>query len=111
MEAEPGIWEFIDLLMLFNLRWDVRNEGSVSGQKAVQIRMYLDSDIYNSLQKEMNLILDEKTFLLSDSLHVMRCTKSWFATEVTEEVELPESLKGQGTVREGFTTQWKESQT
>jgi hypothetical protein len=110
IEVEPDVWEFVDLVMLFNLRWNVRNEGSVSGQRAVQIKMYLDGNIYGSLHEERKLIIDEETFLLSDSTHEMRSTRSWFATEVTEEVELPESLKGQGTLREGFTTKWMDGQ-
>lgn len=110
IEAEPEVWEFIDMIMLFNLRWDVRNAGSVSGQKTVQLKMYLDPNIYSSLLQETKLITDEETFLHSDSSHIMRGTKSWFATEVTEEVDLPESLKGQGSLREGFTTTWSDNQ-
>lgn len=65
IEVTPDVWESIDLIMLFNLRWDVRNAGSVSGQKPVQIKMYLDTALYTSLLEEEKLIFDEETFLQS----------------------------------------------
>lgn len=108
VEASPEVWETIDLLMFFNLRWDVRNVGSISGTKEVQIKMVLDKNIYQSLVSANQLLTDKKAFIESPSDHPMRSTTNWFALEVTEETELPESMKEMGSVREGFTTKWKD---
>lgn len=108
VEANPEVWEFIDLLMFFNLFWDVRNQGAVSGSKDVQIKMILDKNIYQSLLDANQLITDKKSLIESPSDHPMRKTVNWYATEVTEEIDLPDNLKELGSVREGFTTKWKE---
>ena len=42
VEFAPDVWEQIDLLQLFHLRWDVRGDGSVSGTGPVQIELRLD---------------------------------------------------------------------
>jgi hypothetical protein len=52
--------------------------------------------------------MDTTAFVTADPGHPMRATTAWFATDVTEEVELPEALKEKGTLREGFTTHWRE---
>ncbi|GEM_PF-1467268 len=108
IEVGPEVWETVDMVMLFNLKWNDRNEGSVSGTKPVRIRMFLDKELYQTLKDENNLITDEKSFLASDRNHPMRSSTKWFGVEVTEEVTLPDSLKNLGTVREGFTTKWLE---
>lgn len=108
VELDPATWEFADLLMMFNLYWDKRNAGQISGTKPVQIAMFLDRELYKKLKASGELIADRAAFIAIQKDHPMRNTTAWFATEVTEEVDLPEELKGKGTLREGFTTQWRE---
>jgi hypothetical protein len=110
VELDTETWEFADNLMFFNLYWDKRNPGRISGTKPVQISMYLDPALYKDLSAAGNLLTDKNAFMAAKSDHPMRTITAWFATEVTEEVELPESLKGKGTLREGFTTHWKDAQ-
>lgn len=107
LEFQPEIWESIDLLMMFNLQWNKRNQGEISGGKPVQIVMHLDKDLYTKLKASEKLITDRGAFVVSDPSHPMRGTSNWFATEVTEEADLPEDMKSMGTVRQGFTTHWK----
>ena len=107
VEVDPETWEFVDLLMMFNLFWDKRNPGTVSGTKPVQISMFFDRDLYKKLKASGELITDNAAFTKLPHDHPMRRTTVWFATEATEEVDLPEELKGKGTLREGFTTHWK----
>ncbi len=109
VEVSPEVWEYVDLLMFFNLRWDVRNEGSVSGTKAVQIKMVLDKNIYQSLKSSGQLLTDKNAFIESPLEHPMRGTTNWFALEVTEETELPDSLNELGSLREGFSTKWNDN--
>lgn len=109
IEVEPDVWETVDLVMLFHLQWNDRNEGSVSGEKPVQIKMFLGQDVYDSLLAENKLVTNRSDFFQTEESHLMRSAHSWYATEVTEEVALPEALKDKGTVREGFTTKWKEA--
>jgi len=109
VELDPETWESADLLMFFNLDWDKRNPGKISGTKPVQISMFLDRALYQELETSGALLTDKHAFMTAKADHPMRQTTAWFATEVTEEVELPEELKGKGTLREGFTTQWKKS--
>lgn len=108
IEVEPDVWESIDLVEMFNLRLDVRKPGSVTGTKAVQLEIVLSSKIYQALKAEGRLLTDDKAFLASDPSHPMRSVLNWFAIEVTEEIALPESLRDKGTLREGFTTKWKD---
>ncbi|UXX78286.1 hypothetical protein N7E81_13065 [Reichenbachiella carrageenanivorans] len=109
IEVEPEIWETVDMVMLFHLQWNDRNEGSVSGDKPVQIKMFLGPEVYTSLSNEKQLITNRNDFFQTDEKHPIRSAYSWYATEVTEEVELPDVLKDKGTLREGFTTKWKEA--
>lgn len=106
VELDAETWEYADLLQFFNLRWDKRNPGKISGTKPVQISMFLDPKIYNELKASNNLLTDKSAYMNADKSHPMRKTTVWFATEVTEEVDLPEELKNKGTLREGFTTLW-----
>lgn len=108
VEVDPETWESADLLMLFNLALDKRNQGTISGTKSVQISMFLDRALYAKLKASGDLLEDKTSFMTADPGHPMRATNAWFATEVTEEVELPEALKDMGTLREGFTTHWRE---
>ncbi len=107
VELDPQTWETADLLMFYNLMWDKRNEGTISGTKPVQISMFLDREIYRTLKESGELLTEKSAFVSAPQGHPMRSTRAWFATEVTEEVELPEELKSKGTLREGFTTHWK----
>jgi hypothetical protein len=69
----------------------------------------LDRKRYKELRSSGDLLTDKSAFIKADSQHHMRSTAAWFATEVTEEVELPEHLKEKGVLREGFTTHWKDT--
>ncbi len=110
VELDPETWESADLLMFFNLQWDKRHPGNISGTKPVQISMFLDRELYKKLKTSGDLLADKTTYMSASPEHPMRSTSSWFATEVTEEVDLPEELKDKGTLREGFTTHWKDSE-
>jgi len=108
VEVDPETWESADLLMFFNLAWNKRNPGTISGTKSVQISMFLDRALYTKLKASGELLTDRVAFMTADLEHPMRATSAWYATEVTEEVDLPEALKDKGTIREGFTTHWRE---
>lgn len=108
VELDPETWEYADLLMFFNLYWDKRHPGKISGMKEVQISMYLDRELYKELKARGELLADKEAYQSATPDHPMRKTTAWFATEVTEEVDLPEELKSMGTLREGFTTHWKD---
>lgn len=110
VELDPETWETADLLMFFNLKWDKRNPGTISGTKPVQISMFLDRQLFQKLKASDELLTDKNAYMKANLEHPMRGTSAWFATEVTEEVELPEELKNKGTLREGFTTHWKDSE-
>lgn len=109
VELDPETWEAADLLIMFNLLWDKRNPGTISGTKPVQISMYLDKELYETLKASGELLTDKTAYMEAAHGHPMRSTRAWFATEVTEEVELPESMKNMGSLREGFTTHWKDN--
>ena len=110
IEVDAETWEAADLLILFNLQWDKRHEGKISGAKPVQISMFLDRALYKSLKSSGELLADKDAYMSAAADHPMRSTAAWFATEVTEEVDLPEELKELGTLRTGFLTHWKDSQ-
>lgn len=110
VEVDTETWEFVDLLMLFNLHWDKRNPGKISGTKPVRISMFLDRDLYEKLKGSGDLLADKDAYMAADLMHPMRSVTAWYATEVTEEVELPEELKNLGTLREGFTTHWRKAE-
>lgn len=102
VEADPATWETIDLVMLFNLRWDVRDEGAISGDVPVQIVLRPDGDLVDQLP-----VGDVVEALASlDADHPLRSNTNWYALEVTEAVELPPSLADTGDLRSGFTTRW-----
>ncbi len=102
VDADPATWETIDLAMLFNLRWDVRNDGVISGDTPVQIVLRLDAELVDQLPDG-----DPVEALASlDADHPLRSNTNWYALEVTEAVELPPSLAGTGDLRSGFTTNW-----
>jgi hypothetical protein len=109
VELDPETWETADLLMFFNLALDKRHAGKIRGNKPVQISMFLDPNIYGELKASNSLLTDKTAYMQADKDHPMRYTSAWFATEVTEPVDLPEELKEMGTVRAGFTTHWKKN--
>ena len=110
VELDQETWESADLLMFFNLNWDKRNPGTISGTKPVQISMFLDRELYKKLKESGDLLTDKTAFKEAKPDHPMRGTQSWFATEVTEEVDLPAELQSMGSVREGFTTHWRDTE-
>jgi hypothetical protein len=107
IEIGPEEWEYFDLLMLLNLKWDVRNPGSISGEKPVQIEMYLDQEVFQALTEADNLAMNREELKELDADHPLLNPYNWFATKVTEEIDLPPHLKALGTAREGFTTHWE----
>jgi hypothetical protein len=106
IEIEVGQeeWETIDLVMLFNLRWDRRNPGEISGDTAVRILLQLDPALVASVDGAD--IVDTLAALPEDD--DLRSTTSWYGLEVTEEVALPPALAAKGEVRQGFTTTWRD---
>ena len=109
VEVDQETWETADLLMFFNLQWDKRHPGTISGMKPVQITMFLDHKLYQNLKNSGELLTDKSAFIMASPDHPMRGTSVWFATEVTEEVDLPAELKDKGTLRQGFTTHWRDA--
>ena len=103
VEVGQEEWEMIDLVMYFNLRWDRRNPGEVSGTGAVQILMQLDPALADRVGDDVFAVLSAAE--LDDEL---RSTDSWYALEVTEAVALPPDLAAKGEVRQGFTTTWRD---
>ncbi|GAB1446562.1 MAG: hypothetical protein KF860_09805 [Cyclobacteriaceae bacterium] len=108
IEVTPAVWEHIDLVMLFNLTWDNRNEGSVSGEKPLEITMMFSKDLFREMKESGTLLTDSIAFLNADKDHPMKSTRNWYITEVTEEVDLPDDLKAMGKLRQGFTTKWRD---
>lgn len=102
VEVSQEEWELIDLVMYFNLLWDRRNPGTVSGTGAVQIVMQLDPSLADRIEGD-DVITALSALPLDDQL---RSTTSWYGLEVTEAVELPPELADKGEVRQGFTTTW-----
>jgi hypothetical protein len=108
IEVTPSVWESIDMVMLFNLTWNNRNEGSVSGEKPLEITMMFSKELYKEMKVSGTLLTDSSAFLAAGKDHPMKSTTNWYITTVTEEVDLPDHLKTMGTVRQGFTTKWKD---
>lgn len=108
IEVTPSVWETIDMVMLFNLTWNNRNEGSVSGEKPLEITMVFSKELYKEMKASGTLLTESSSFLAAGKDHPMKSTTNWYITTVTEEVDLPDHHKAMGTVRQGFTTKWKE---
>lgn len=104
IEVGQEEWEMIDLVMYFNLRWDRRNPGDISGDGVVQILMQLDPALVERIDGD-DVFASLAGAPLDDEL---RSTTSWYGLEVTEEVPLPPELAAKGEVRQGFTTTWRE---
>ncbi|CAN5372425.1 hypothetical protein BH23ACT3_BH23ACT3_18890 [soil metagenome] len=105
VEADTATWETIDLVMFFNLRWDVRGEGTITGNTPVQLVLRLDSALADQLPDgEVAAALARL-----DLAHPLRSNTNWYALEVTEAVDLPPSLAEKGELRSGFGTTWMES--
>ena len=107
VEFAPDVWEQIDLLQLFHLRWDVRGDGSVSGTGPVQIELRLDPALAatrdpGDLGEVVAAATDESP---------LRQQVSWYARSVTEAVDLPPDLAEMGEVRAGFATTWGDPAT
>jgi hypothetical protein len=103
IEVGQEEWEMIDLVMYFNLRWDVRNEGEIEGLGAVQILMQLDPALADRVTGP-DVLAELQALPIEDEL---RSTVNWYALEVTEPVPLPPELAAKGEVRQGFTTTWR----
>lgn len=104
IEVDAEHWPTVDLVELFHLGLMVRGPGGVSGDGPVQIELRPAPAIVDRLA-DVTLPddlagLDEDDPLLS--------VMNWYATEVTEEVELPPALSDTGELRQGFTTSWRE---
>lgn len=107
IESSPKSWDEIDLIMLFNLTWNNRGPGKVSGSKPVQIELALGTDVYDKLKSSNKLITTLENFIQAPKDHPMKSTANWYALSVTEAIDLPDHLKGKGEIREGFITDWK----
>lgn len=103
IEVGQEEWEMIDLVMYFNLRWDIRNPGEISGDGAVQILMQLDPALAGRITGD-DVLAELQALPIDDEL---RSTTTWYALEVTEAVPLPPELAAKGEVRQGFTTTWR----
>ena len=104
VEVGQEEWEMIDLVMYFNLQWDRRNPGDISGEGVVQILLQLDPSMVNRLDGD-DVYSALAALPLDDEL---RSTTSWYGLEVTEEVPLPPVLADKGELRQGFTTTWRD---
>jgi len=103
IEVGQEEWEMIDLVMYFNLRWDRRNPGEISGDGAVQILMQLDPALASRASAD-DIFATLSAAPIEDEL---RSTTNWYGLEVTEAVPLPPELAAKGEVRQGFTTTWR----
>lgn len=104
VEVGQEEWEMIDLVMYFNLQWDRRNPGEISGRSAVQILMQLDPALAGRIDSG-GIVRTLASLPIDDEL---RSTTSWYGLEVTEDVPLPPELAAKGEVRQGFTTMWRD---
>jgi len=109
VEADPSVWESIDLGILFHLGWDQRGDGEVSGALPVQIVIRIDPDAVDpsELPADADALAAAVAAAPDDS--PLRFHASWYALEVTEPVELPAELAAAGDVRTGFTTIWADA--
>lgn len=103
IEVGQEEWEMIDLVMYFNLLWDRRNPGEISGESVVQILLQLDPALAGRFDGDDVLAV----LSAADLDDAVRSTTSWYGLEVTEAVPLPPDLAAKGEVRQGFTTTWK----
>lgn len=102
IEVGQEEWEMIDLVMYFNLLWDRRGPGEISGDAVTQILLQLDPALAGRVGDDVMASLTGVD--LDDPL---RSTTSWYGLEVTEAVPLPPDLAAKGEVRQGFTTTWR----
>lgn len=103
VEADAETWGTIDAVELFNLGFAVRGPGTLSGRKPAQIELRP-----GAVLRERLAGLDEVAILselarggADDDIVMMN---NWYATEVTEAVDLPPELADKGELREGFRT-------
>lgn len=104
VEVGQEEWEMIDLVMYFNLLWDRRNPGEISGEGVVQILLQLDPSMVSRVDGD-DVYAALTAVPLDDEL---RSTTSWYGLEVTEEVPLPPELADKGELHQGFTTTWRQ---
>lgn len=110
LAADPSAWETIDLLQLFNLRWDARHEGAVAGDAGVEIVVRLDVDVDTSaLPTDPGELAAFVAAAGGRDETPWRDARRWFALEVTEAVDVPAELAELGEVRSGFTTTWADA--
>ena len=103
IEVGQEEWQTIDLVMLFNLTWNCRNAGDISGNGTVRILMQLNPKLADRISTD-DVMAELSTASIDDEL---RSTTSWYGLEVTEAVPLPPALAAKGEVRQGFTTTWR----
>lgn len=110
LQADPAHWETIDLLQLFQLRWDARHEGVVSGERPVWIEIKPASDV------DVDPLPDDPAGLAAfvaaaggRDEEPWRDAQRWYALSVTEAVDLPPELAALGEVRSGFATVWADA--
>ncbi|BAN00381.1 YbjN domain-containing protein [Ilumatobacter coccineus] len=105
-------WSTIDELELFNLVADARKPGSLTGSGDVEIELRLvDALVPDVIRRVAGLDpVDGVAELaeLGDEAPAL-ITESWFATNVTEQVPLPDDLADSGELRQGFSTRWADA--
>lgn len=103
VEVGQEEWEMIDLVMYFNLQWDRRGPGEISGDGVVRILLQLDPELVDQVDSDDVYDLLAARPVDDD----LRSTARWYGLEVTEAVPLPPGLADKGEVRQGFTTTWR----
>lgn len=106
IEVDAEHWPTVDYVELFHLGLAVRGPGEVSGDGPVQIELRPAAGIVDRVG---GLTLPDDLAGLEEDDPLLSTT-SWYATEVTEAVELPPGLAGVGELRQGFTTSWKDEE-
>lgn len=105
-------WTNIDELELFNLTADARKPGSLTGSGDVELELRLVDELVREVIERVAGFepadgVAELAELGDD--HPALVTESWFATNVTEQVPLPDDLADSGELRQGFSTNWADA--
>ena len=127
VDAEPGLsryqitiqvpydtWDTIDVYEAFNLKNEVRGPGKISGDGDVRLELRLADELVPALIRRIAHLGPRDGVLelaASGDDAAELVTESWFATHVSQAVELPEELRRSGSeLRDGFSTAWAEAE-
>jgi len=108
IEVGAREWETVDMVMLFHLQWDKRNEGEIVEGGDVRIELSLDPELVGELAALVDGTDVARGVAGLDRAHPIKSTEAWYARSVTERVPLPSELAGKGEVWSGFTTFWED---